>query len=139
MSLDYIRFMIYDLHPFTSTITCLHVQGKVAVITGGDSGIGRAVARLFSLEGASVCICYVGGREDKDAEDTIKMINECKTPEAKEPLKIATDVGYAENCKMVRFFHIPLHLPVAREVVCRLQHFGAFSFNCAEWWVVSDY
>lgn len=77
------------------------LKGKVAVITGGDSGIGRAVARLFSLEGASVCICYIPGREEKDAEDTINMIKDCKTPEAKDPIKIATDVGFAENCKMI--------------------------------------
>ena len=44
---------------------CRKLEGKVAVITGGDSGIGRAVAYDFVKEGASVTIVYYD--EDKDA------------------------------------------------------------------------
>src|SRR5688500_4857002 len=50
------------------------LSGKVAVITGGDSGIGRAVASLFAKEGADIAILYLN--EHNDAEETRKIIEE---------------------------------------------------------------
>src|SRR5690349_18427619 len=50
------------------------LQGKVALITGGDSGIGRAVAVAFAKEGANSAIVYLN--EHSDAEETQKMVEE---------------------------------------------------------------
>ena len=50
------------------------LQGKVAIITGGDSGIGRAVAIAFAKEGANVSIVYL--EELKDANETKGLVEE---------------------------------------------------------------
>lgn len=50
------------------------LQGKAAIITGGDSGIGRAVAYAFAREGADIAIAYLD--EHRDAEETKQRINE---------------------------------------------------------------
>ncbi len=52
----------------------LKLQDKVALITGGDSGIGRAVAVLFAQEGADVAISFLN--EKQDAEETKRMVEE---------------------------------------------------------------
>lgn len=77
------------------------LQGMVAIVTGGDSGIGRAVAHLFALEGATVAITYVEDQEKKDADETLEIIKRAKTKDAKDPIAIPTDLGYDENCRKV--------------------------------------
>ena len=52
----------------------LKLENKVAFITGGDSGIGRAVAILFAEEGADVALSYLN--EDKDATQTKERVEE---------------------------------------------------------------
>ncbi|KAA9340043.1 SDR family oxidoreductase [Adhaeribacter soli] len=69
------------------------LQNKVALITGGDSGIGRAVAVHFAREGADVAIVYLN--EDTDAEDTKQMIE----AEGRECILIKGDVGKEDFCK----------------------------------------
>jgi NAD(P)-dependent dehydrogenase (short-subunit alcohol dehydrogenase family) len=69
------------------------LQGKVALITGADSGIGRAVALLFAKEGADVAIIYLS--EHKDAEETKRGVEE----EGRKAILIAGDIGSEEFCK----------------------------------------
>ncbi|KAL9240795.1 hypothetical protein vseg_014973 [Gypsophila vaccaria] len=77
------------------------LQGKVALVTGGDSGIGRAVCYYFALEGATVAFTYVQGVEDQDASDALALITQAKTGDADEPLAIPTDLRSEDRCKQV--------------------------------------
>lgn len=68
------------------------LSGKVALITGGDSGIGRAVAVLFAKEGANVAITYLN--EHKDAEETQRQIEK----EGRKCLMLPGDIGWENEC-----------------------------------------
>jgi NAD(P)-dependent dehydrogenase (short-subunit alcohol dehydrogenase family) len=71
------------------------LDGKVALITGGDSGIGRAVAVLFAREGADVAISYL--TEDRDAEATKKAVE----AEGRRCIAIPGDVSERNTCLKV--------------------------------------
>ncbi|GJU67577.1 glucose and ribitol dehydrogenase [Tanacetum coccineum] len=70
-------------------------RGKVALVTGVDSGIGRAVCYHFVKEGATVAFTFVKGQEDKDADDTLHVLLENKTSDAKNPIAVGADLGHA--------------------------------------------
>lgn len=71
------------------------LAGKKAVITGGDSGIGRAVAIAFAREGADVLISYLD--EDMDAEETKSWIEKA----GRKAILVPGDIQYAPHCKEI--------------------------------------
>ena len=81
---------VYDLASYRAAGK---LQGKIALITGGDSGIGRAVALAFAKEGADVAIVY--NIADEDAEEAKAMIER----EGRRCVPLKTDISQPENCR----------------------------------------
>ena len=71
------------------------LKGKVAIVTGGDSGIGRATAVLYAREGAKVAIAYL--EESEDAKITADAIER----EGSEALLHESDLGCPDSCKLL--------------------------------------
>jgi NAD(P)-dependent dehydrogenase (short-subunit alcohol dehydrogenase family) len=71
------------------------LEGKVAIVTGSDSGIGRAVAALYAREGADVAIVYLC--EHDDAEKTKQIVES----EGRRAITIAGDLGEKAHCEEV--------------------------------------
>jgi NAD(P)-dependent dehydrogenase (short-subunit alcohol dehydrogenase family) len=71
------------------------LQNHVAIITGGDSGIGRAVAVAFAKEGADIVIAYL--YEQEDAEETMEIIKKI----GRKCLTVPADLRFKENCTKV--------------------------------------
>lgn len=71
------------------------LKDKVAIITGGDSGIGKAVAILFAKEGADIVVVYLN--EHKDAQETKRQVEQ----ENRRCLLIAGDIGSEAFCQDV--------------------------------------
>src|SRR4051812_41919044 len=63
------------------------LTGKAAIITGGDSGIGRAVALAFAREGADVLISYLS--EEADAQETVRVVEAA----GRRCVAVAGDIG----------------------------------------------
>lgn len=79
------------------------LKGKIAVITGGDSGIGSAVAIAFAKEGADIAIIYRNEHEDA------KKTRQCVEKQGRKCLLFSGDVGQEKFCKssvhsIVRYF-----------------------------------
>jgi len=73
------------------------LEGKKAIITGGDSGIGRAVAIAFAREGADVLISYLEDVEDKDAQDTASYVEKA----GRKAVLLKGDIRSEEHCKAI--------------------------------------
>ena len=71
------------------------LKGKVAIITGGDSGIGRAVAISFAKEGANIVICYLN--EHSDAKETQRCVEKFGS----RAILFAGDVGQKHCCEAI--------------------------------------
>ena len=72
------------------------LKGKIALVTGADSGIGKAVAVLFAKEGADIAIAYLN--EHRDAKDTSNIIQNRYN---KKCLLIPGDISNEKHCKAV--------------------------------------
>jgi NAD(P)-dependent dehydrogenase (short-subunit alcohol dehydrogenase family) len=71
------------------------LTGRKAIITGGDSGIGRAVAIAFAREGADIVIVYLN--EHADAKETAKYVEEA----GQKAVLISTDISIKKNCENI--------------------------------------
>jgi NAD(P)-dependent dehydrogenase (short-subunit alcohol dehydrogenase family) len=71
------------------------LAGRKAVITGGDSGIGRAVALAFAREGADVLVSYLN--EDEDAQETNRLIEEA----GRKAILVSGDIQEPAHCRSI--------------------------------------
>ncbi|PYI90655.1 MAG: NAD(P)-dependent oxidoreductase [Verrucomicrobia bacterium] len=74
-------------------VGCVKLRDKVALITGGDSGIGRAVAVLFAKEGADISVVYFN--EHKDARETKRLVE----AQGRKCILVAGDIGRETFCR----------------------------------------
>lgn len=82
-------------HGETSYVGHGRLEDKVAIITGGDSGIGRAVAIAFAREGADVVISYL--QEHEDAKETARWVEKA----GRRAVLVPGDVQSAEHCRAI--------------------------------------
>lgn len=73
------------------------LKGKKAIITGGDSGIGKAVAIAFAREGADVLISYLSDKETDDAKDSAQWV----TKAGQKAILVKGDIRKENHCKKI--------------------------------------
>lgn len=97
------------------------LAGKVAFVSGGDSGIGRAVSVLFAREGAKIAIAYLD--ETQDAEKTRQLVQD----EGSEALLIPGDLGDKAHAERA-----------IADTVAKFGHLDVLINNCAQQWLDQD-
>ena len=71
------------------------LEGRAAIVTGGDSGIGRAVALAYAREGADVLISYLS--EDEDAQETLRLVHSA----GRRAILVPGDITDESHCKAI--------------------------------------
>lgn len=84
-------------HGETSYKGCGKLKGKKAIITGGDSGIGKAIAIAFAREGADVLISYLSKEETEDAKDSAKWVKEA----GQKAILMQGDIRSEKHCQKI--------------------------------------
>lgn len=106
------------------------LAGKAAIITGGDSGIGRAVALAFAREGADVLISYLN--EEEDAQETLRMVREA----GRTGVGMAGNIGHADHCQAIvarakrEFGHLDI---LVNNAAFQMTHEGIEDLPPEEW------
>jgi glucose 1-dehydrogenase len=77
--------------PMQSGVVTQHLEGKVAIITGGDQGIGRAIALRLAAEGADIAFCYRANRPG--AEEVVSRITSEGAGAGRRALALQADIG----------------------------------------------
>jgi len=98
------------------------LTGRVALVTGGDSGIGRAVAVAFAKEGADVAISYLN--EHEDAQETMRLVQE----QGRQVMAIAGDLGDSAHCD-----------DLITQVIARFERLDILVNNAAEQTLQPDF
>src|SRR3712207_4327794 len=73
------------------------LTGRVAIITGGDSGIGRAVAIAYAREGADILVSYLNEQEDEDARETARHVEAA----GRRCVLMPGDIAQAAHCRAI--------------------------------------
>src|SRR5712671_746891 len=71
------------------------LKGMRAVITGGDSGIGKAVAIAYAREGADVLISYLSEKEEQDAAESARYVEQA----GRKAVRVRGDISHENHCR----------------------------------------
>jgi NAD(P)-dependent dehydrogenase (short-subunit alcohol dehydrogenase family) len=106
------------------------LSGKAAIITGGDSGIGRAVALAFAREGADVLISYLN--EDQDAQETCRVVEAA----GRKAIAVPGDISQEQHCQQIvqravqEFGHIDI---LVNNAAFQMSHQSIQEMSSEEW------